>query len=297
MNKFREKFLKQLSSFKKGGAITKFQSPAAPLVYQQVTSGKTEDFRPSEQSVKDLYDLSHNGGSGLAYQLINGGLYAAAPFTGGATLPAAIAMSGAAMGSAGSDIADRGLNLENGMDVGFDVLNAAGGAGSALRYLSTANKAADAAVAAGRAYLGRNSAQAAENAVREAAEQAAKQTAKVQSRRDALGTVLGTKATLNPKWRSLNKAAEEAAQQAVYHSSGTPVNVVGRTGMITGEAAQRAAQASARTEAARQVERAALSQHEVANEALRQAGRLPVMYVPWAAGQNAANQVVQFVNK
>lgn len=301
MNKFREKFLKQLSFFKQGGAITKFQSPAGPIdasMHYAITTGRpVPTYRITKDDVKGFYDLSHNGGSGLTYQLINGGLYALAPFTGGATLPAAIAMSAGAMGSAGNDIVDRGINLENGMDIGFDVLNAAGGAGQALKYLNAVSKVENASTAAGRAFLNFDKAATEYSAAQQAAIDAAVKTAKLQNRVDALGAVMGGKATLNPKWRSLNNAASEAVKEAVFHSSNTPINTVGRTGTITGRAAERAAVKDAAYKAALRERVKADQRLAAANYVANQAKGWRTVYAPWALGQNAANQKVQELAK
>lgn len=111
--------------------IKKFQSPAGPIEYQQAhsgafsvddpyTSGYDKGSEKRDAIGHWLYNVTHS----MPYQMINTGLYMAAPYTGGVT---AAVMSAAALGTVADDIAENGINVRNGINAGFDVLNAAPG--------------------------------------------------------------------------------------------------------------------------------------------------------------------------
>lgn len=70
--------------------------------------------------------------------MINTGLYMAAPYTGGVTAIPAAVMSATALGTVADDIAENGINVRNGINVGFDVLNAAPGVGLAVKGVKAA---------------------------------------------------------------------------------------------------------------------------------------------------------------
>lgn len=65
--------------------------------------------------------------------MVDTGLYMAAPYT-----ATAAAMSAAALGTVAGDIADNGINVRNGINAGFDVLNAAPGVGLAVKGVKAA---------------------------------------------------------------------------------------------------------------------------------------------------------------
>lgn len=130
---------------------------------------------------RQLYDVTHS----MPYQMVNTGLYMAAPYT------AAAAMSAAALGTVAGDIADNGINVRNGINAGFDVLNAAPGlavkgvkAAAARRAIPQLQEAANSAFwekeAAHNAY------NAAKGAYTDAADTAAKRAvAKAAAKRNA----------------------------------------------------------------------------------------------------------------
>ena len=68
-------------------------------------------------TVSDAYEKFNNHWGSTAYDAINAGLYLAAPFTGGATLIPAMAMTGLQAGAAAVNAYDKGLNLSNGLDM------------------------------------------------------------------------------------------------------------------------------------------------------------------------------------
>lgn len=78
---------------------------------------------------RQLYDVTHS----MPYQMVDTGLYMAAPYT-----ATAAAMSAAALGTVAGDIADNGINVRNGINAGFDVLNAAPGVGLAVKGVKAA---------------------------------------------------------------------------------------------------------------------------------------------------------------
>lgn len=122
--------------------IKKFQSPAGPIEYQQAhsgafsvddpyTSGYDKGSEKRDAIGHQLYNVTHS----MPYQMINTGLYMAAPYTGGVTAIPAAVMSAAALGTVADDIAE---NVRNGINAGFDVLNAAPGVGLAVKGVKAA---------------------------------------------------------------------------------------------------------------------------------------------------------------
>ena len=125
--------------------IKKFQSPAGPIEYQQAhsgafsvddpyTSGYDKGSEKRDAIGHQLYNVTHS----MPYQMINTGLYMAAPYTGGVTAIPAAVMSATALGTVADDIAENGINVRNGINVGFDVLNAAPGVGLAVKGVKAA---------------------------------------------------------------------------------------------------------------------------------------------------------------
>lgn len=180
--------------------IKKFQSPAGPIEYQQRmggafsvndpnTAGYAEGGKRRAAMRKELYDVTHS----MPYQIVNTGLYMAAPYTAGITAIPAAAMSAAALGTVAGDIADNGINVRNGINAGFDVLNAAPGVGLAVKGVKAA--AARRAIpqlqeAANSAFWEKEAAHNAYNAAKgaytDAADTAAKRAvAKAAAKRDA----------------------------------------------------------------------------------------------------------------
>lgn len=77
--------------------------------------GRTDDGVIS--TISNAYEDFNNHWGSTAYDAINAGLYLAAPFTGGATLIPAMAMTGLQAGAAGINAYDKGINLSNGLDI------------------------------------------------------------------------------------------------------------------------------------------------------------------------------------
>lgn len=69
------------------------------------------------KELSDFYQGFQNSLWGTAYDVANLGLYAAAPFTAGATLPAAVAMSVGQGALGANDMLNNGVNLNNSLDV------------------------------------------------------------------------------------------------------------------------------------------------------------------------------------
>ena len=68
--------------------------------------------------ISDVYQrFSDNTTASTAYDLLNAGLYVAAPFTGGTTLIPAMIMTGLQAGGATANAYKRGLNVQNGLDI------------------------------------------------------------------------------------------------------------------------------------------------------------------------------------
>ena len=77
--------------------------------------GRTDDGVIS--TISNAYEDFNNHWGSTAYDVINAGLYLAAPFTGGATFIPAMAMTGLQAGAAGVNAYDKGINLSNGLDI------------------------------------------------------------------------------------------------------------------------------------------------------------------------------------
>ena len=68
--------------------------------------------------ISDAYQkFSDNATASTIYDLVNAGLYVAAPFTGGSTLIPAMAMTGLQAGGATANAYKKGLNVQNGLDI------------------------------------------------------------------------------------------------------------------------------------------------------------------------------------
>lgn len=68
--------------------------------------------------ISDAYQkFSDNTKASTAYDIINAGLYLAAPFTGGTTLIPAMAMTGLQAGGAAANAYKKGFNIQNGLDL------------------------------------------------------------------------------------------------------------------------------------------------------------------------------------
>jgi len=77
--------------------------------------GRTEDGIVG--IISNAYEDFNNHWGSTAYDALNAGLYLAAPFTGGATLVPAMAMTGLQAGAAAVNAYDKGINLSNGLDI------------------------------------------------------------------------------------------------------------------------------------------------------------------------------------
>lgn len=73
--------------------------------------------KSKSKELSDFYQGFQNSLWGTAYDVANLGLYAAAPFTAGATLPAAVAMSVGQGALGANDMLNNGVNLNNSLDV------------------------------------------------------------------------------------------------------------------------------------------------------------------------------------
>lgn len=69
------------------------------------------------KQASDAYQEFSDSPWGTVYDVVNTGLYAAAPFTGGATLPFAIGMSALQGAAAANNMYQEGVNLNNTLDV------------------------------------------------------------------------------------------------------------------------------------------------------------------------------------
>ena len=77
--------------------------------------GRTDDGIIS--TISNAYEDFNNHWGSTVYDAVNAGLYLAAPFTGGATLVPAMAMTGLQAGAASVNAYDKGINLSNGLDM------------------------------------------------------------------------------------------------------------------------------------------------------------------------------------
>lgn len=202
--------------------IKKFQSPAGPIEYQQRmggafsindpnTAGYAEGGERRAAMRKELYDVTHS----TPYQLINTGLYMAAPYTAGVTAIPAGAMTAAALAGDASDLAENGLSVQNAVNTGFDVVSALP-ALSWLRYAPKYKRGVDAAEGVYQNAIGswRNT-QYATDIAEQGFKRGLKQTAKAEAKRDALGRVaFQGNPTADVAYKKASQAAGEAVKNA-----------------------------------------------------------------------------------
>lgn len=86
-----------------------FSSKQLESIYNKV--------KEASKTASDAYKSFSDSPWNLAFDVINTGLYAAAPVTGGATLPIAMAMSAGQGLAAANNIANEGVNVNNTLDV------------------------------------------------------------------------------------------------------------------------------------------------------------------------------------
>ena len=203
--------------------IKKFQSPAGPIEYQQRmgggafsindpnTAGYAEGGERRAAMRKELYDVTHS----TPYQIINTGLYMAAPYTAGVTAIPAGAMTAAALAGDASDLAENGLSVSNAVNTGFDVVSALP-ALSWLRYAPKFKRGVD--VAEGvyqNAFNSWRNAQGATDIAKQGFKRGLKQTAKAEAKRDALGRVaFQGNPTADVAYKKASQAAGEAVKNA-----------------------------------------------------------------------------------
>lgn len=202
--------------------IKKFQSPAGPIEYQQRmggafsvndpnTAGYAEGDERRAAMRKELYGVTHS----TPYQIINTGLYMAAPYTAGVTAIPAGAMTAAALAGDASDLAENGLSVSNAVNTGFDVVSALP-ALSWLRYAPKFKRSAD--VAEGvyqNAFNSWRNAQGATDIAKQGFKRGLKQTAKAEAKRDALGRVaFQGNPTADVAYKKASQAASEAVKNA-----------------------------------------------------------------------------------
>lgn len=202
--------------------IKKFQSPAGPIQYQQAHSGAF--------SVDDPYTAGYDKGGGkrdaighqlynvthsTPYQIINTGLYMAAPYTAGVTAIPAGAMTAAALAGDASDLSQNGLSISNAVNTGFDVVSALP-ALSWLRYAPKFKRGVD--VTEGvyqNAFNSWRNAQGATDIAKQGFKRGLKQTAKAEAKRDALGRVaFQGNPTADVAYKKASQAAGEAIKNA-----------------------------------------------------------------------------------
>lgn len=76
----------------------------------------TNKVNPNPTAAEIYRGISNDPTAGLVYDTVNAGLYLAAPFTAGATLPLAYGMTALQGAGAIADIAENGVNFTNGLD-------------------------------------------------------------------------------------------------------------------------------------------------------------------------------------
>ena len=144
------------------------------------------------------------------YQIINTGLYIAAPYTAGVTFIPAGAMTSAALAS---DLAENSLSVSNAINTGFDVVSSFS-ALSWLRYVSKFKRD----VAEGvyqNAFNSCRNAQGATNIAKQGFKRGLKQTVKAEAKRDALGRVaFQGNPTADVAYKKASQAASEAVKNA-----------------------------------------------------------------------------------
>lgn len=129
---------------------------------------------------KELQGMTHS----TPYQIINTGLYIAAPYTAGVTFIPADAMTSAALAGDASDLAENDLSVSNAVNTGFDVVSALP-ALSWLRYASKFKRD----VAEGvyqNAFNSWRNAQGATDIAKQGFKRGLKQTEKAEAKRDTL---------------------------------------------------------------------------------------------------------------
>ena len=107
----------------------------------------TNKVNPNPTAAEIYRGISNDPTAGLVYDTVNAGLYLAAPFTAGATLPLAYGMTALQGAGAIADIAENGVNFTNGLDAASLVPGFGIGAKAARKsskfLLSNAGKKAD----------------------------------------------------------------------------------------------------------------------------------------------------------
>lgn len=155
---------------------------------------------------KELQGMTHS----TPYQIINTGLYIAAPYTAGVT---AGAMTTAALAGDASDLSENGLSVSNAINTGFDVVSSFP-ALSWLRYVSKFKRD----VAEGvyqNAFNSCRNAQGATNIAKQGFKRGLKQTVKAEAKRDALGRVaFQGNPTADVAYKKASQAASEECKQA-----------------------------------------------------------------------------------
>ena len=175
------------------------------------TAGYTEGGKRRAAMRKELYNVTHS----TPYQIINTGLYMAAPYIAGVTAIPAGAMTAAALAGDASDLAENGLSVSNAINTGFDVVSALP-ALSWLRYAPKFKRSAD--VAEGvyqNSFNSWRNAQGATDIAKQGFKRGLKQTAKEEAKRDALGRVaFQGNPTADVAYKKASQAASEAVKNA-----------------------------------------------------------------------------------
>lgn len=116
--------------FRDGGMIPKFQQ-SGPILTKETRQQMQKDTDEAVDAVKsaskkasDAYAAFSDSPWNTVYDVVNTGLYAAAPFTGGVTLVPAMAMSIGQGLAAANNMANEGVTLNNSLDVAGGVLAA-----------------------------------------------------------------------------------------------------------------------------------------------------------------------------
>ena len=116
--------------FRDGGMIPKFQW-SGPIFTKETRQQMQKDTNEAVDAVKsaskkasDAYAAFSDSPWNTVYDVVNTGLYAAAPFTGGVTLVPAMAMSIGQGLAAANNMANEGVTLNNSLDVAGGVLAA-----------------------------------------------------------------------------------------------------------------------------------------------------------------------------
>lgn len=106
---------------------TKDLKKSHPLVYQEgggIWNTVTSKAQELSKQASDAYSEFSDSPWNTVYDIVNTGLYAAAPFTGGVTLVPAMAMSIGQGIAAANNMAHEGVSLNNGLDVAGAVVAA-----------------------------------------------------------------------------------------------------------------------------------------------------------------------------